>query len=569
MVVATDRAASERSPGSDEASCNIASRLVENARIAPYRRAVVAPAGRDRAGRVAWSHLTYAQLEERSNALARGLRRAGIGRGTRTVLLVKPSLDFFALTFALFKLGAVIVMIDPGIGRKALVRCLDEVEPEAFVGIPAAHVARLLFPRPFRKVRTLVTVGGPRLWGGHGLEELNDPGPFEPEPTRRDEMAAILFTSGSTGIPKGAIYTHGIFDAQVRLIRSMYGIEPGEVDVATFPLFALFDAALGTTSILPEMDARFPARAKPERILEAIFDHGATYMFGSPALLDNLSRHCVREGIRLPSLRRVLSAGAPVRNDVLARMASLLDPPAEVHTPFGATESLPVATIGSSEVIGETMAKTAAGHGVCVGRPAPEMQVRIVRITDEPIERWSDDLLVPPGTVGEIAVRGPVVTPAYWARPEQTALAKIRDGDAVVHRMGDLGWMDERGRIWMCGRKSHRVETETGTLFTVMVEEILNGHPKVLRTALVGVGPKGRQRPVVLVEPEPGVDTEHLLEELRGMAALHPRCAGIEDFLLYEGSFPVDVRHNAKIEREKLAIWAEARLRRSGRGRAA
>lgn len=536
--------------------CNTAAQLTAMAKAHPHLRAVVEPVGRDAAGRVGYAHLTFAQLDARSDAIARGLTKIGVGRGTRTVLLVKPSLDFFALTFALFKVGAVIVLIDPGIGRKALGRCLEEVEPEAFIGLPVAHLARLVIRKPFRKVKALVTVGKRWFWGGHTLEELIDPGPFEPAPTTADEMAAILFTSGSTGIPKGAIYTHGIFEAQVRSIRDTYGIQPGEIDLPTFPLFALFAPALGMTAILPDMDARFPAKADPAKLLEAIEDHGVSNMFGSPALLDNLSRHCVSKGVRLPTVRRILSAGAPVRTDILARTAGLLDGGAQVFTPFGATESLPVCTIGSTEVLEETEHETALGKGICVGRPVEGVKVRIIRIHDEPIETWSDELLSPPGEVGEITVKGPIVTPGYWARPQQTALAKIRDGDAIVHRMGDLGWMDESGRVWMCGRKSHRVETAKGPIFSVQVEEIFNQHPSVLRTALVGVGPFGQQTPVLVVEPEPGSNTSGLLDDLRLLGKAHPLTRDIEDIRLYEGGFPVDVRHNAKIEREKLAVWA-------------
>lgn len=549
-----------------ETTANIASHLPAMARLAPHRRAVVVPAGRDAAGRVAWTHLTFAGLDALSDAYAHGLVSRGIVRGTRTVLMVTPSLDFTALVFALFKVGAVPVVIDPGIGRRALLNCLTEVEPEAFVGIPAAHAVRLLFRRPFRKVRALVTVGRRYGWGGVTLDDLRRTGEgkrFEMADTDPADVAAILFTSGSTGIPKGAIYTHGIFDAQVRLIRRVYGIEPGEVDLASFPLFSLFDPALGMTSIIPDMDARFPGRADPRKLCEAIFDHGCTNMFGSPALLDRLSRYAVEHDLRFPTFRRVLSAGAPVRQDILERMAGRLEGGAQVYTPFGATESLPVASIGSAEVLGETAAGTAAGKGICVGRPVPEVTVRVIRIEDGPIESWSDDLLVPPGTVGEITVMGPVVTPGYWNRPEQTRLAKIRDGEAVVHRMGDLGWIDAGGRIWMCGRKAHRVETAAGALFSVPCEAIFDAHPAVLRSALVGVGEPGRQRPVLVVEPDPGatVDREALLGELRGLAKAHEVSQQIETFLLYDGPLPTDVRHNAKIEREKLAAWAAARVR--------
>ena len=551
-------------PG-DVTSTNIASHLPAMARLAPERRAVVVPAGRAADGGPAWAHLTFGALDARSDAIAHGLGEIGIGRGTRTVLLVKPSLDFFALVFALFKVGAAIVLIDPGIGRRKLLSCLDEVEPEAFVGIPAAHVARLLFPGPFRKLKALVTVGRRWAWGGHTLAQLEARGAgraFEmavPDPA---DMAAILFTSGSTGIPKGAVYTHGIFDAQVRMIRDAYRIEPGEVDLATFPLFALFDPALGMTSVVPDMDARFPGRADPARLLEAIDAHGCTNMFGSPALLDRLSRHCEARGRGLPTLKRVLSAGAPVRHDILARTAKLLSGGAQVHTPFGATESLPVATIGSDEVLAEAARPEPSGPGICVGRPVPGVTVRIVRIDDGPIERFTDDLVVPDGTVGEITVKGPIVTPAYYARPEQTRLAKIDDGGQVVHRMGDVGCFDAEGRLWMCGRKAHRVETEAGTLFSVPIEAVFDRHPGVLRTALVGVGPRPRQRPVLVVEPEPLSTTSPraLVEELLALGARNPATAAVRDVLVHRGPFPVDVRHNAKSEAEALAAWAAASL---------
>jgi acyl-CoA synthetase (AMP-forming)/AMP-acid ligase II len=381
----------------------------------------------------------------------------------------------------------------------------------------------------------------------------------EPAP---GETAAILFTSGSTGVPKGVVYTHAMFDAQVTSIRDTYGIEPGEVDLPTFPLFALFDPALGMTAVLPEMDFRFPAKADPAKLVLALTTHGCTNMFGSPALLDGLGRYGVREGVTLPSLRRVLSAGAPVRTDVLERMSTLLSPSAQVFTPFGATESLPVASIGSHEVLGDTARGAASGRGVCVGKPVLGSVVRIIRITDDAIPTWSSDLEVAPGTVGEITVRGPVVTYEYYARPDATRLAKIRDGDAIVHRMGDVGAFDEQGRLWMCGRKSHRVETPTGTLFTVPIEEVLNVHPAVRRTALVGIGPRGEERPVVLIEREPDADIgdRDLVREVTALAGMHEATRSLTAFHVYAGAFPVDTRHNAKIERESLARWALAHV---------
>ena len=264
-------------------------------------------------------------------------------------------------------------------------------------------------------------------------------------------------------------------------------------------------------------------------------------------------------GLQLPTLKRVLSSGAPVRNDVLARMAKLLVGDAQVFTPFGATESLPIASIGSREVLAETAQGAAQGQGVCVGRPVESACVRIIRITDEPVETWRDDLLVPRGTIGEITVKGPQVTREYYARPEQTKAAKIRDGADLVHRVGDVGYFDAQGRLWMCGRKNHRVEAAGATHFTVPVEEVLNQHPAVRRTALVGPGARGQQVPMVLVEKEPGsrLPGDLLLAELEALAAQHAVTRGLKRFVLYPGAFPVDARHNAKIERERLTVWAQ------------
>ena len=473
---------------SPSVTTNIASHLPAMAKLDPDRPAIIAREGT----------LSFGELDAASDAYARGLAEIGIGRGVRTVMLVPPNLAFFPLVFAVFKVGAVLVMIDPGAGRKALLTCLEEVEPEAFIGVPKAHLARLLFPAPFRKVRSVVTVGRRLFWGGHTLAQVKELGgasdaPFAMVAPDPGEVAAILFTSGSTGIPKGAVYTHAMFDAQVRMIRETYGITPGEIDMPTFPLFALFDPALGMTSVLPEMDFRFPARADPAKLVAAVQKHACTMMFGSPALIDNVGRYGEANGITLPTLKRVLSSGAPMRTDVLARMSAMLTGDAELFTPFGATESLPVASIGSREVLAETSARTASGKGVCVGRPVAGVTVRIIRISDAPIASWSDDLLAAPGEIGEITVRGPVVSRAYHRRPEQTALAKIEDGDDVVHRMGDVGYFDPQGRLWMCGRKGHRVVTEAGTLFSVPVEEIFNQHAAVRRTALVGVGPEGKE----------------------------------------------------------------------------
>ena len=547
---------------------NIAAHLAQMAARQPARPAVICARGRDASAEIAYEQLTFAELEATSNRLAAGLDAIGIRRGVRTALMVPPGPAFFALSFALFKAGAVPVLIDPGIGRDNLRGCLSHAEPEAFIGVSRAHAARVLFGWARRSVRINVTVGSKWFWGGHTLSGLmrkttsdQHYSAIEPAP---GETAAILFTSGSTGAPKGAVYTHDIFLAQVEQIRRLYRIDPGEIDLATFPLFALFGPALGMTEVVPEMDASHPANADPANIVGAIEKFGITSMFGSPALINRVARYGEQRHVKLPTLRRAISAGAPVSAKVLERFAAMLSPGARIFTPYGATECLPVASIGADEILNETRHRTDEGAGVCVGRPVSGLRARIIRISDDPIDAWSDALELPQGEIGEIAVQAPHATRTYFDLPDATAAAKIPDpaGGGFYHRMGDVGYFDRSGRLWFCGRKAHRVVTPQQTLFSIPCEGVFNAHPRVFRSALVGVKRDGITRPVLCVELEAGSGSESMdavREELLRIAAAHEHTRNI-DTILFDPAFPVDVRHNAKIFREKLAAWAAEEL---------
>src|SRR5512133_434492 len=538
---------------------NISRPLTDMARLQPDTPAIIFP----QKGRT----LTFRELDLESNRIAAGLMRLGIGRGMRTALLVPPSPELFALTCALFKVGAVPVFIDPGIGARNMKGCLAEAEPEAFIGIPKAHLARRLLGWGRASIRLTVVVGGGSLWGGVPLTEVTRRQigdlPFVPADTLCDDPAAILFTSGSTGPPKGAVYTHGTFAAQVAALRELYDIRPGEIDLPTFPLFALFAPALGMTALIPQMDFTRPGTVDPRQILGPAAEYSATTMFGSPALLNRVGRYAEKHDIKLTGLKRVISAGAPVPAAVLKRFAAQLPDDAEIFTPYGATEALPVSSIGSREVLGETGAMTGDGHGVCVGLPVASITLAIIAVSDAPVEVWSDDLALPTWEVGEIAVRGPQVSRAYLNRPEATRMAKIPDPDGGVwHRMGDVGYLDADGRIWFCGRKAHRVVTSKAVLYTIPVEGIFNTHPAVFRTALVGVGRMGSQQPVLCVELETKTtksDQELIRRELLELGSRYPHTKNIRQ-ILFHPAFPVDIRHNAKIFREKLAVWAGEKL---------
>ena len=544
---------------------NISQGLRQTAIDYPHKRAVVYPSGRDAKGRVTYSQVTFRQLDRKSDSLAYGLERAGIIRGTRTVLMVPPSIEFFHIIFAMFKTGAVPVVVDPGMGVDRMVTCFSKGKPDAFIGIPKAHLLRKLKPRFFKSVKKWVTVGRRLFWGGHSLDSLflEKEEPYPCARTTGNETAAVVFTTGSTGPAKGVVYTHGNFEAQIKQIATHFDIRGDEIDLPTFPLFALFDPALAMTAVIPDMDPTRPARANPEKIFEAVEDHGVTNMFASPALLHRLGKYGREKGVRLDSLRRVVSAGAPVSPASIDQFSSILSKEAFIHTPYGATEAVPVISISSDEILSDTRQLTEKGFGICIGRPILNTGVKIIKITDEPITQLRENHFLAPGEVGEIIVNAPLVTKQYFDDRNEDTLAKIPDpSEGIWHRMGDLGWMDKKGRIWFCGRKNHRVETGSETLFTIPCESIFNNHEQVFRTALVGAGAKGSQIPVIFAEPVSGeIDEKTLRKELYEIAASSPLTRDIQHIFIRK-DLPVDIRHNSKIFREKLQGAAEKLLRK-------
>jgi len=516
------------------------------------------PSTRRRQGDIRYISRTFNELEEESNAVACYFQRCGVGRGAKVLLMVKPGLELILSTFALFKIGAVPVLIDPGMGLKHFLTCVERNQPSALVGIPVAHWLSRLFCKKFQSISVRVPIGN-RAYR-QGVAACSGQ-PFTIADTQQDELAAILFTSGSTGPPKGVEYQHGMFEAQVELIRQQFCIQPEEVDLPMLPIFALFNPAMGMTTVVPEMNPGKPATVDPARIVQAIQQNGVTNSFGSPVLWTKIGRYCREHAITLPSIRRLLIAGAPVSPELM-RMFKQIIPNGEIYSPYGATEALPIASISSESVLNKTWSKTEQGMGTCVGQLLPNIQVKIIQITDEVIDAWRADLELPAGQIGEIIVKGPVVTQAYHGLAAATAHAKIREGDRYWHRMGDLGYIDAAGWLWFCGRKAERVQLADGTtLYTDCCEGIVNQHKHVFRSALIGLGQPGQHIPALVIEPEKPVRSspDALLKSVRTHTARFAMLSGIEHYFIHP-DFPVDVRHNAKIHRLTLKRLFEKKV---------
>ncbi len=495
-----------------------------------------------------WKTVTFQNLLDSTNRFAHALQSLDARAGMRAALMSPPSADFFSLVFALLKLGIIPVMVDPAIGLKKLSECINESQPDIFIGNTTTHLLRKIFGWGKKSIKLNTSIN-----------HLSRPTPHAPRPTDHRVMitdsAAIIFTSGSTGTPKGVLYTQSNFSAQLDMLVETFHITQDEIDLPAFPLYALIDALLGVTSVIPDITFPIPKNIDPARTLSAIQEYKVTNTFASPVVLDKLAGYGIKHNIKLPSLKRVITAGAPAPTHLQERFRKLLVDETDLFGIYGATEVLPIAIVESREIFEDAQYETAKGAGICLGKPVNGIEVRIIEISDSAIQRFSEVEIQPVNGVGEITVRGKSVTGSYIAREEANQLAKIKDGDEIIHRTGDVGYFDEQGILWYCGRKSHRVITKDAVLFTEQIEGIFNTHPLVYRTALVGVD----QEPVLWIELEKDArnsNKENIKKELIELAKDHPQASKITRFL-FAKKFPTDVRHNSKIVREKLSELAK------------
>ncbi len=548
----------------NDPSSNVARHLRHAAVNNPQAIATLSPLSVNEDGRVIHDWCSFLKLDQESDAAARIFHAEGITAGTRTLLAVRPGHDLIVCMFGLLKLGAIPIAIDPGMGWKKMLPCIENTAPTALVAQSKPFYLSYLPFKAFKSLHCRIKVGG-RSWNKL-LSDCSTSTARPLEPVTASSLAAIVFTSGSTGTPKGVRYTHGMFDAQISLIRKTYQIQPGEVDMAMLPVFGLFNPALGVTTVTPLLDPSRPADANPALLVAALLSEKVTSSFGSPAIWGKISQYCETQKISLPLLRRLLIAGAPVPIPLLKQLKKIA-PHCQIHTPYGATECLPVSSIESHEILNETFAETLRGQGTCVGKPVSSVKVKIIQETSEVIRNLSDATIYAPNTIGEIIVTGPSVTHAYDHNPEATLRTKINGEAELWHRMGDLGRLDHDGRLWFHGRCIEKVITAKNILTTESVEPAFQQHPDVARCALIGIGNAPNQIPVLVVEPKPDCFPESrgeiikFTESLGEITRRHPIANQVKR-IVFQEKLPVDVRHNAKIHRLQLTREWNQKLRR-------
>ncbi len=531
---------------------NIASRIEAQAKIRPQQVAVRFPKklGDDT---YIYKSLTFKELNERSSHYASYLFDQGIKKGNKVLLFVRPSLDFSALVFAIFKLGAVPVLIDPGMGRKNLITAIKQVRPDALMAVAEVHFMRIFFKEAFDGIKVFISTGIAFNKDTHTLKKMKKAPKkeFITQECAPEDIAAILFTSGGTGIPKGVVYTHKIFNTQTDILQKMFSLTDKDIDLPGFPLFSFFTMAMGMTSCIPDMNPSKPAKCRPMALVQNIADNNATFVAGSPAIWERVADYCIENNLILPSVKYLVMFGAPVRVELHKKLQRVLTN-GTTYTPYGATEALPISNISGKYILDNTAKLSNQGKGTCIGSPAPGIEVKIIKAHERVLNTFDEIEELESNQVGEIIVRGDVVTHEYYHMPDKTLEAKIKDGGTFWHRMGDVGYFDEEGKLWFMGRKIHRLELESEIKYSIPVEAIFNTHLLVKRSALIGINKDGKIRPAIVIEPsEKYYHQYQFKKDLMQLGSRYGHTKDIENIYFME-KFPVDIRHNIKIDRKKI-----------------
>ena len=521
------------------------------------------------------NRITRETLARRVEDVARALYAHGLRRGHRVAVLVPPGIDLNTIVYAVWRLGAVVVIADAGLGLGRLGAALRSAGPDHVIGIRAALVLARSTRVPGATIRADADAVVDLIAEAQSLPPL----PEDPHHPTSD-VAAILFTSGATGPPKGVVYTRAQLSAQVTLVARTFGLTEGRGFVAAFAPFALYGPPLGLPCAVPDMDVTAPHTLTAAALADSVAAVDAESVFASPAALRNVvaTAHELsgeqREALTRPRL--VLSAGAPVPTSLLRQVKRLM-PAAETQTPYGMTEALPVATIDPTELDPSDLARGGlpssgpmdwsvadeedlAAGGVCVGHPVTGVSVRIA-----PWSGSGEELTDATGVLGEIVVRGPHVKERYHHAWDAERAAARPLG---WHRTGDVGYLDDDGRLWVQSRKVHVLRTPHGLVTPYPVEHRVAALPEVEDAAVVGVGPDGATQVVVIVVPPRRIGRRASpLADARLSAAVRVAAEVPVAAVLRRDWLPVDIRHASKVDRTSLALWADDVLRGRGSGR--
>ncbi len=484
---------------------------------------------------------SFGQLEISARCAAAMLAADGIRAGDHVLILQPMSAELYVALLALFRLGAIAMVLDPSAGPKHVQRCCTIQPPRALIASKRAHLLRLRI-KALRKIPLKYSIGG-RAFFARRWENLNT---FRPDAQLHignlETPALLTFTSGSTGQPKAAVRSHGLLLAQRTALKEALDLQPGQTDLTTLPIFLLANLASGVCSIIPNADLRHVGRIDPPPVIRQVEAHQPHSTVASPAFLERIADHCIENKIAVPGFARIFTGGAPVFPKMMLKLKQIA-PQTQIVAVYGSTEAEPIAHIALDEMSKADFAAMQNGKGLLAGKPVPQINLKVLRQQwGRPIGDYFENSFIrdcqAANQAGEIVVHGDHVLRGYLngIGDQET---KFRVGGRVWHRTGDAGYLDERGRLWLLGRCEARIEDNRGEIYPFAVECAAQEHPAVRRAALIA---SGGQR-ILAIESSGDLELADLQKSL-AWAQL--------DSIRQLKHIPVDKRHNAKVDYPEL-----------------
>ncbi len=484
---------------------------------------------------------SFDELEKKINIFANAFSEEGINAQDRVLVFIPPCIELIATVFALFKIGATPVFIDPGMGIDKLLENIQKTKATALIAISKAILLQKMKGKFFTSIKTIINVDGGLI--GKSLKKIvkNKSNMFESYTYSKNDIAAILFTSGATGPSKGVEYSMEMFVEQTKALKELFSLSAEQRDMSGFPLFALYSLSIGLTTYLSEsIDARRPAETNGKKLAAELVKHNVSFANGSPSIWISLAKYLKAKKKTIPNLKKLAMFGAPISHELIKDLRDTL-PNCTVYTPYGATESLPVSVITDEMILGDTFRDTQSAKGVCVGY--------LHSSVDLDIRNTNDYSEIGEYKVGEIYINSKMTSKQYFENEDANKKSKLDKSGKLYHFIGDLGYQDRWGRLWYLGRSSHVLKVGSESIYSIEIEGLLNSHPKIEKSALVKVRDEVSVAIIVKEKKTMGdLEKEELFEELRVFGKNYPKVQLIKNFYVVD-TFPVDTRHNIKIDR--------------------
>lgn len=506
----------------------------------------------DGASNLVHASITYKDFVDKISVVSAGLRDLGIGKGDRVIIFVPLSLELYLAMFAVQRLGAVAVFLDSWARKDHLGVCAKVVEPKAMISFEKAFELCAAVPE-LANIQIKVAVGAYEKKYSSGLESLLKNNKLaDIEPVDASDTALITFTTGSSGVPKGANRTHRFLAAQHRALDKEIPYKEDDRDLPVFPIFSLNNLAGGVTTILPAIDLAVPSDNDAAIIVKQIFSAEITCCTVSPSIFVNIAQYCRKNKITLSNLRRVVTGGAVV-SKYNVKDFKIIAPAAEILVLYGSTEVEPIAHIEANEILRDESGQ----QGVNVGWISEGLEYKFIKIWRKDIKLgamgWQEWELEK-GKAGELVVSGAHVCESYYNNPEAFNSTKIKDiGGKIWHRTGDVGFLDVRGRLWLVGRVHNTIVRLNGYIFPVHAEILLKKLDFVRQAAFLGIEDALLgEKTCAVFSLEEGFNPGNIEQYAADIKGLFGENKIPVDEVRFVKDIPMDPRHHSKVEYSQL-----------------